>query len=95
MDSNRRLFIKYWEFCDKEKLKILQHEFMATMNLPNIKSIAIYSEDSCDMVDYRIETNTHVFRKEQIEKKIFEILYTEPHYIEFLDGIKIIHFIHL
>lgn len=85
-----------------------QKEFLSSINFYDIKSITIHTEEIIylilyldldydiynNLVLYSIEYNNGLItEKKEITKKVFEILYTKQHYIEFFDNIKIMHFI--
>ena len=83
-----------------------QIQFLATINFDDIKIITIHKEFTYTIycldheydvynqqIIYSIEYNNGIITdKKEINKKVFSILYTKLHFIEFIDDIEIIHF---
>ena len=94
---------------EKLKIDIInrQENFLSSINFDDIKKVTIhnefsyllfYSEPYYNIYNYQITysieyNNGLVTEKKDIIKKVFSILYTKPHFIEFLDDIEIIHFV--
>lgn len=85
-----------------------QQTFLSSINFEDVKTITkhnessylLFSDDSNydiynHQITYSIEYNNGlVTKKKDIIKKVFLILYTKAHFIEFLDDdIEIIHFV--
>jgi hypothetical protein len=93
----------------KVKMDIInrQQNFLSSINFDDIKIVTIHNEFSCGLsyvdtnydiynhhITYSIEYNNGlVTKKKDIIKKVFRILYTKPHFVEFIDDIEIIHFV--
>ena len=84
-----------------------QQEFLSSINFDDIKIIIKYNEFIYPIVcvnpEYDIYNNQITYSieyknglitdKKEIIKKVFSILYTKPHFIEFIDDLEIIHFL--
>jgi hypothetical protein len=84
-----------------------QQKFLSDINFNDVKTITKHGEFSClvmcfdsehdiynKQITYTIEYNNGLLtEKREIVKKVFEILYTKLHFIEFIDDIEIIHFV--
>ena len=84
-----------------------QQNFLSSINFDDVKTITKHNESSYllfyddsnydiynHQITYSIEYNNGlVTKKKDIIKKVFSILYTKAHFIEFLDDIEIIHFV--
>jgi hypothetical protein len=85
-----------------------QNNFLSSIDFDNINTITIhkefsllllYTDNNYDIYNHQIEytikyNDSTQTEKKQITKKFFEIVYTKPHFIKFLDDdIKIIYFI--
>jgi len=95
---------------EETKMRIIsyQNEFLLEIKIQDIKLIKIYtfatnyfetnyfSIENFEGICYTIEYNNgEITDIKHITEKIFNILYTKPHFIEFCDGYNIIHFLHI
>lgn len=104
--NNRQQMIHYFDkwsqnktsyCCSKEDLKALQSEFLSKIGFSETIRIKLYNErdSNYNMVDYQIQTKSHLSKIDCVSKRVFDIVYTKPHFVEFLDDCKIIHFVYL
>jgi hypothetical protein len=98
----------FYLFHRNKVLKSLTYNVLSSINFNDIKSITKYHESwyliynfdtNANEVNYSytIEYNNGLITdKKEINKKVFKILYTKPHFIKFNDdddGIEVIYFV--